>query len=117
MKKLLFLLSSGVLAVNFTVSAQAEDYAKPAMRMDKMKDDRMGMGKMKSDCMGMDEMKGDCMMTGWHKMAGTVGNIDYAKGVLTLKSSAPEMTLHFPPASIKDLKNGDTITVNLGFSK
>ena len=117
MRKFLLLLTSGMLAVNFAASAQAGDYGKPAMGMDKMKGDRMGMGEMKRDCMGMDKMKDECVMMGWHKMTGTVDKIDHAKGVLTLKSGAPDMTLHFPPDSIKDLKNGDTITVKLGLMK
>lgn len=119
MKSKYYFLTSGLLAASFAISAQADDYDKPATSMDKMKSERMDMDmdKMKGERMGMGMMKGDRMMMGWHKMTGTVGNIDYAKGVLTLKSGAPEMTLHFPPASIKDLKNGDTITVNLGFSK
>jgi hypothetical protein len=27
------------------------------------------------------------------------------------------MKLHFPPSAIKDLRNGDTITVNLGYTR
>lgn len=97
MKNLMFLLASGLLAANFSGPAQAECYGEPAMVMGKM--------------------KGDCMMMGGHRMTGVVDKIDHVKGVLTLKSGAPDMTLHFPPASIKDLKNGDTITVDLRFTK
>jgi hypothetical protein len=50
-------------------------------------------------------------------MTGKVDKIDHAKGTLTLKHGAADMLLHFPPAAVKDLKNGDTITVHLGFSK
>lgn len=111
MKKLLLLLSSGLLAANFAASSLAAGYGEPAMDMDKTKGDRMSMDKAK------DKMEGDRMMMGWHKMTGTVDMIDHAKGMLMLKSGAADMTLHFPPDSIKDLKNGDTITVKLGFSK
>lgn len=106
MKKFSLLLTSGLLAASFTVPVAAEEgYGRPAMGMEKGK---MGMGRM--------EM-GEHMMMGAHKMTGTVDSIDYAKGMLTLKSGAPDMRLHFPPASIKDLKNGDAITVDLGFAK
>jgi len=112
MKSKYYFVTSGLLAACFAVPALADGYGKP-MGMDKMKGDRM----MKMDCMGMDKMRDECVMMGWHKMTGTVDKIDHAKGVLTLKSGAPDMTLHFPPDSIKDLKNGDTITVKLGLMK
>lgn len=113
MKKLTLLLSSSLFAAAFAMPACAEDYGKPGM----MKGEgRMGM--MKGDCMmDADGMRGDCPMMGMHAMTGTVDKVDHAKGTLTLKNSAADMALHFPPASIKDLKNGDTITVKLGFSR
>ena len=101
MKKISLLLAGLLLAANFAVPVWAEEgYGESAMGSEKME-----MGKTKHKMMG------------WHKMTGTVDKIDYDKGVLTLKSSGPDMMLHFPPASIKDLKNGDTITVDLGFAK
>lgn len=113
MKKLTLLLSSSLFAAAFAMPASADDYGKPGM----MKGEgRMGM--MKGDCMmDMDGMRGNCPMMGAHAMTGTVDRIDHAKGMLMLKSSVADMTLHFPPASIKDLKNGDTITVKLGFAR
>jgi len=106
MQRKLLLLSSGVLAASFTIPVWADGgYGNPAMGMEKP---AMGMERM--------ERKEHRMM-GWHKMTGTVDNIDYAKGMLTLKSNAPDMMLHFPPDTIKDLKKGDTITVDLGFAK
>lgn len=115
MKKLTLLLSSSLFAVAFAMPVCAEDYGKPGTGMMKG-EGRMGM--MKGDCMkDMDGMRGDCPMMGMHAMTGTVDKIDYAKGTLMLKNSVADMMLHFPSASIKDLKNGDTITVKLGFSK
>jgi hypothetical protein len=93
MKKFLLLLASGLFIANFTVSAQAAEYGKDKMMMDSSK------------------------MMGMHKMTGTVDMIDHAKGTLMLKSGVADMTLHFPPPAIKDLKDGDTITVELGFTK
>ena len=103
MKSKYYFLTSGLLAACVAVSAQADSYNKPAMGMDKMKGETVGM------------MKEESMLKGWHKMTGTVENVDHGKGTLTLKSGAPDMMLHFPPPAIKDLKNGDTITVKLGF--
>lgn len=105
MKKTSLLLACGLFAANFAVPVWAEEgYGDSAMDKGKMeKMEKSGAMKHK--------------MMGWHKMAGTVDKIDYEKGMLTLKSSAPDMMLHFPPASIKDLKNGDTITIDLGFDK
>ena len=110
MNKSLLLLAGGLLAANFAVPVCAEEGYGSGMGMEKS-----GMGMEKMEKMEME--KGKHKMMGWHKMSGTVDNIDYAKGMLTLKSGAPDMMLHFPPASIKDLKNGDTITVDLGFAK
>jgi len=56
-------------------------------------------------------------MMGKHKMTGTVDKIDHAKGTLMLKSGMADMSLHFPPPSLKDIKNGDTITVEMSFMK
>jgi len=97
MRKLSIVLVSGLFAANLAVTAQAADYGSPGMAMEKM--------------------KGDGMMMGKHKMSGTVDKIDHAKGTLVLKSGMADMSLHFPPPSLKDLKNGDTITVELSFAK
>ncbi len=117
MKSKYYFLTSGLLAAGFAMSAQAGDYGEPVAGMGKMGGDCPGMGRMGGECMGMDKMKSECMMMGWHKMTGTVDKIDQAKGTLTLKSRESEMALHFPPDSIKDLKKGDTITVDLGYSR
>lgn len=101
MKKISLLLISGLVAANFAAPVLAEHFT--------------DYGAPKADHEKMEKTKP--MMMGRHKMSGTVGNIDHEKGMLTLRSSAPDMMLHFPPASIKDLKNGDTIKVELGFSK
>lgn len=104
MKKIVSILGSSLLAVAFSLPAAADGYGR--------------MMGMKGDCM-MDKegMRGDCMMMGSHSMTGTIDKIDPDKGTLVLKHGAADMSLHFPPASLMGLKNGDTITVHLGFSK
>jgi hypothetical protein len=54
---------------------------------------------------------------GDHSMSGTVTDIDHQTGLLSLKTGAGELQLHFPPQAIKDVKEGDQLTVHLGFSK
>ena len=97
MRKFSLILACGLFAANLAVSAQAADYGKSEM--------------------GMDKMKGDATMMGKHKMTGTVDKIDHAKGTLMLKTGVADMALHFPPPSLTDIKNGDTITVEMGFMK
>ncbi|MDD2700772.1 MAG: hypothetical protein PHH36_05980 [Sideroxydans sp.] len=105
------LMLGGLLAGALSISVLAEGYGPGAMGMDHGH-------MMKGDCM-MDGsgMRGDCPMMGSHSMTGKVSKIDHAKGTLMLKHQAADMMLHFPPSAIRDLKNGDTITVYLGFSK
>lgn len=54
---------------------------------------------------------------GKHKMSGTVTQIDKEKGTLTLDTEPTDLELHFPAESIKDLQEGDKITVYLGYEK
>ncbi|HXU94317.1 MAG TPA: hypothetical protein VFP33_11750 [Gallionella sp.] len=100
----LTLFLCGLFVASLSVSAYAANYG-PS-----------GIGMMKGEClMDKEGMGGDCMLMGRHKMTGTVSMINHAKGTLVLKSGVADMTLHFPPDSIKMLKNGDAITVYLGF--
>lgn len=123
MKKIALLLGGGLLAAAFALPSLAGDYGKPGVGM--QDEGRSGMmkgegrmGMMKGECkMDMAGMRGDCPMMGAHAMTGKVDRIDHAKGTLMLKHSAADMMLHFPPGAIKDLKNGDTITVKLGFTR
>jgi hypothetical protein len=54
---------------------------------------------------------------GEHSMSGTVTDIDPQTGKLSLDTGVGELELHFPPQSLKDVKEGDRLTVYLGFSK
>ncbi|MDD5329033.1 MAG: hypothetical protein PHX38_03450 [Sulfuricella sp.] len=51
------------------------------------------------------------------QVTGTVRNVDYRTGTLTLNTRAGDIALNFPPPAVKDLKRGDTVTVNMGYSK
>jgi hypothetical protein len=54
---------------------------------------------------------------GDHSMTGTVTDIDHETGKLSLDTQVGELDLHFPPAALKDVKEGDQLTVHLGFTK
>lgn len=54
---------------------------------------------------------------GEHAMSGTVTDIDHETGKLSLNTQVGELDLHFPPQALKDVKEGDQLTVHLGFMK
>jgi hypothetical protein len=54
---------------------------------------------------------------GEHAMRGTITALDQSTGILSLRTGAGDLRLHFPPASVRGLKEGDTITVHLAFEK
>ena len=54
---------------------------------------------------------------GEHTMRGTVSKIDHQEGTISVKTSEETLDLHYPPAAIKDLKEGDEVAVHLGITK
>jgi hypothetical protein len=54
---------------------------------------------------------------GEHAMSGTVTDIDPQTGKLSLSTEVGDLELHFPPAALKGVKEGDPLTVYLSFSK
>lgn len=60
---------------------------------------------------------GEMMMMGEHDMGGTIQTINHKTGWMKLKTGIGEMTIHYPPASIMDLKKGDKITAHLSYTK
>lgn len=66
------------------------------------------------DDKGMDNMP---MPMGKHDMSVTVESVDHKTGFMKLKSGPGEMTIHFPPPAVKELKKGDKIKVHLSFTK
>jgi hypothetical protein len=49
---------------------------------------------------------------GTHTMTGTMTNVDHTTGMLSLNTHAGELQLHFPPDAVKEVKNGDALTVS-----
>ena len=108
MKKSLPLLAA-LLCSAFTLSTQAADTATSGTGTG------MGMGKMAGHHSTMRGMSGKMM--GKHAMSGTVDKVDHATGMVTLKTGEGDLMLHFPPPSVKDLNDGDSITVHLAYIK
>jgi hypothetical protein len=50
-----------------------------------------------------------------HWMTGEVTKVDGKTGVIDVKTAEAPLILYFPPTSIKDLKTGDHVAVQLGF--
>jgi hypothetical protein len=60
-----------------------------------------------------DTAPADSDFKGRHTMSGEVTKVDHQKGTLSLKTHEGTLDLHFPPASIKDVKQGDQISVQM----
>jgi osmotically-inducible protein OsmY len=55
-------------------------------------------------------------LQGMHSMSGQVTQIDQKSGKLSLKTSdGATLDLHFPPSALEDVKQGDRLSVQLGF--
>ena len=73
-----------------------------------------GMSNMGGMRGGMNNMAG---VMGMHTMPATVTAIDAKTGVVDVSSEGFALKMHYPTASIANLKAGDKITLHLGFSK
>jgi len=56
-------------------------------------------------------------MMGEHDMSGKVQKVNHKMGTFELKTHEGTLHLHFPPDTLKEVKNGDMLTVHLGFKK
>lgn len=54
---------------------------------------------------------------GRHAMPATVDSVDRQTGLVEVTSGGMDLKVHFPPASVANLKAGDKITLHVGFSK
>lgn len=67
---------------------------------------------------GMSGMKGmHHAPKSMHMMPATVTSVDSKTGVVEADTEGMNLKLHFPPASVADLKAGDKITLHMGFTK
>jgi hypothetical protein len=67
--------------------------------------------------MGMRGGMGMAGVMGQHTMPATVTAVDTKTGVVDVNSEGFALKMHYPAASVADLKAGDKITLHLGFSK
>ena len=98
MRKISWLLATGLLAATLVTSSYSADQPKPA-----------AANTTTAAAAGS--------MMGEHNMTGTIARIDHKTGVVKVKTKPHDLELHFPPDSIKDLKKGDKITVHMSFQK
>lgn len=97
MKKLPLLIAGAVLAGGVSIAAlAAESETQTEQTATAMEHESAAMGA--------------------HSMSGTIEKIDHETGEVVLKSEPMNLTLHFPPDTIKDLKEGEKIVVHLAFS-
>jgi hydrogenase maturation factor len=50
-------------------------------------------------------------------MPATVSSVDSKTGIVEVDSAGMSLRVHFPPASVANLKAGDKITLHMGYSK
>ena len=50
-------------------------------------------------------------------MDGEVTKVDAKKGWVDIKTPEGRMKVHFPPATLENVKVGDSVTVELGMKK
>lgn len=98
-----------VLASAFAASAGAQD-AKGQPPPAAMPQHEPGM---QHDAMHHDMAN----VSGMHDMPATVTNVDHKTGMVEVESMNMKLKVHFPANTIAELKNGDKITLHLGFSK
>ena len=73
------------------------------------------MGQMHNGAM-THKMRHD-MNASMHKMPATVTSVDTTTGIVEVTTAGMSLRVHFPPASVADLKAGDKITLHMGYSK
>jgi len=56
-------------------------------------------------------------MNGMHMMPATVIAVDATTGLTDVDAGGKKLRLHFPPASLANVKAGDKITLHLSFTK
>lgn len=98
-----------VLALGGSAWAQDTTPSGSGQGMDKM-------GAMHSDMKGMHKNMHKNMM-GMHMMPATVTSADTTTGVVDVMTEGMALKVHFPPKAMASLKDGDKITLHMGFSK
>ena len=103
-------------ATSLALSALLALSAAPALAQSNQTMQGMEMQGSSMQGMNMDHMTMQGMK-GVHMMSLKVSNVDMKTGILEGDTGGMKLRLHFPPASLADVKPGDTITVHMGFMK
>lgn len=104
--KTLCLMGALALASGATGVLAQDSGMQPGHKMDNMTQKEMG----KHDMM-------NSKMPSMHTMPATVTAVDMKTGAVDVNAGGMALHVHFPAASVADLKVGDTITLHMGFSK
>lgn len=97
--------------------AQAQPPANaPSSQQGTMMQGPMMQGQMMQGGMMQGGMMGAHMM-GMHVMTVTVTALDAKTGLVDASAGNIALKLHFPPASLADVKAGDKLSVHLSFTK
>lgn len=75
------------------------------------------MGPMRHGMMHHKMMMRPGMNGSMHRMAATVKSVDAKTGIVEVEAGGMALTVHFPPASVADLKKGDKITLHMGYTR
>lgn len=51
-----------------------------------------------------------------HKMPATVNSVDEKTGIVDVTAGGMALKVHFPPASVANLKSGEKITLHMGYT-
>jgi hypothetical protein len=54
---------------------------------------------------------------GANQIAGTVARVDHKKGWVEVNTDQTQLTLRFPAKAVRDLKEGDPVTVGMSFTR
>ncbi|MGE3539661.1 MAG: BON domain-containing protein [Candidatus Tectimicrobiota bacterium] len=76
-----------------------------------------GVQRVDANRLRLQQARTDVSQEGTHAMRGTITALDPQTGRLTLRTGAGELTLHFPPASVRGLTVGEALIVHLAFEK
>lgn len=109
-KPMFSILGSMALVLAISGSAFAQDTTPTGSGNDMGK-----MGAMHGDMGGMKGMHKHMM--GMHMMPATVSAVDSKTGVVDVMTEGMALKVHFPPPAVANLKEGDKITLHMGFSK
>ena len=103
----------------FLFAAALSLLAAPAFAQGQPAQGGMGQGMSQGMAQGGMGMRGMDMshMMGEHMMPATVTAVDAKTGVVDVSSEGFALKMHYPAASVANLKAGDKITLHLGFSK